>query len=91
LKVEPSFAKPNLSLVVADWEALNFLRKLENSLRVAQHSDHLRLFHKNVNIFYLVVPFLKSVRILCLKPIQANIHIMEWMLPKILSMKKGGS
>ena len=47
LNAKPSFAKPNLSLVVAHGEALKKWRCLENSLRVAQHNDHLRLFHKN--------------------------------------------
>ena len=60
LNAKPLFAKANFSLVVAHWEALKKWRKLKNSLRVAQHNDHLRLFHKNANIFYLVIPFLKE-------------------------------
>ena len=39
MNVEPSFAKPNLSLVVAHREVLKKWRKLENSLRVARHSQ----------------------------------------------------
>jgi hypothetical protein len=60
LSVEPSFVKCNLSLVVAHREALKKWRKLENSLRVAQHNDHMRLFHKNVNISHLVIPFFEE-------------------------------
>ena len=91
LNVEPSFVKSNLSLVVVHQEALKKWRILENSLRVAQHNNHLRLFYKNVNISHLIILFfLKSVRILCMKPIQAKFHIMEWMLPKIRSMRKDG-
>ena len=60
LDVEPSFAKPNVSLVVAHQEALKKWRKLKNSLRVAQHNDHLRLIHKNTNITHLVILFLEE-------------------------------
>ena len=60
LSVEPSFAKSNLSLVVAHREAFKKWRKLESSLRVAQHNNHMRLFHKNVKISHLVIPFLEE-------------------------------
>ena len=60
LDAERSFAKPNLSLVVAHREALKKWRKLENNLRVAQHNDHLRLFHTIPNIYHLVIPFLEE-------------------------------
>lgn len=91
LNVEPSFAKPNLSIVVAHREALKKWRRLENSLHVAQHKDHMRLFHKNANISHLVIPFLEECESMCLKPTQVKFHIMELMLPKILSIQKGGS
>ena len=77
LDVEPSFAKPNLSLVVTHREALKKWRKLENSLRVAQHNDHLRLFHKNANISHLVIPFFEECEGMCLKSTQVKFHIME--------------
>ena len=57
LNVEPSFVKSNLSLVVVHQEALKKWRILENSLRVAQHNNHLRLFYKNVNISHLIISF----------------------------------
>ena len=57
LNVETSFAKLNLSIVVAHREALKKWKKLENSLRVAQHKDHLRLFHKNANTSHQVILF----------------------------------
>ena len=59
MNVETSCAKPNLSIVVAHQEALKKRRKLENDLRVAQHKDHLRLFHKNANISHQVIHFLE--------------------------------
>ena len=60
LNVEPSFAKPNVSIVVAHREALKKWRRLENSLRVAPHKDHMRLFHRNANISHLVIHFLEE-------------------------------
>ena len=62
LDTKSSFAKPNLSLVVAHREALKKWRKLDNSLHVAQHNHHLRLFHKNANISHLVFHFLEEYK-----------------------------
>ena len=57
LNVETSFATPNLSIVVAHREAVKKWKKSENGLRVTQHKDHLRLFHKNANISHQVILF----------------------------------
>ena len=62
-----------------------------NSLRVAQHNNHLRLFHKNANISHIVILFLEECEGIVIEAHTSIFHILEWMLPQILSMGKGDS
>ena len=63
LNVETSFAKPNLSIVVAHREASKKWKKSENGLYVAQHKVHLWLFIRMLTSLTKLFIFLKCVSV----------------------------
>lgn len=65
--VDPSFASPNLSLIDAHRDALKSEGNIWSSLRITQHNNHLRVFHKILTFLTSLFLFLESVRVVWLE------------------------